>query len=123
MLSATYSLEPVTRYTFTETARDVIHDFKKMSNQTKARLELVALLVTLIITCASALKVFVYLPPRVDKLEADQGAIVSELQAVNLNANSTDIAIAKIEPQLAAINEGISDLKQDIRDMRRTKSE
>lgn len=93
-----------------------------MSTQTKARLELSALILGLILTVASAVKVFVFLPPRVDSLEKVADIQAQKIEAMQIKASATDIAIAGIVPQLAAINEGVSDIKADIRELRNNKA-
>lgn len=90
-----------------------------MSNQTKARLELVALIIGLFLTVASAVKVFVFLPHRVDAVEKNQDAIVADLKEVKAQAAATDVAIAGITPQLNAINQGIFRIESDVRELRR----
>jgi hypothetical protein len=107
---------------FTDTARDMIRDIRTMSTQTKARLELTALLLGLFLTIASAVKVFVFLPPRVDAVEKGQAELVADLKAVQAKAAATDVAIAGIAPQLAAMNQGILRIESDVREIRRAKS-
>lgn len=122
MTTITFSLHaPDPLPCFTDTARDVIRDIRTMSTQTKHRLELAALIVTLVVAGASALKVFVFLPPRVDAVEKVQLDHTAELKAIQVRASATDVAIAGIIPQLTAINQGIIEIKADMRDIRQAK--
>ena len=72
----------------------------------------------LIIAVASALKVFVFLPPRVDALEQSQTSQGAKIEALQAKTSATDVAIAGIVPQLQSINQGVSDIKSDIREIR-----
>ena len=122
MNAITYSLSPLQPPpSFTDTAREVIRDLRTMSTQTKARLELIALVLGLFLTVASAVKVFVFLPPRVDAVEKGQADIMADLKAVQAKAAATDVAIAGIAPQLAAMNQGILRIESDVREIRRSK--
>lgn len=94
-----------------------------MSNQTKARLELVALILGLFLTVASAVKVFVYLPPRVDSVERGQAEMIAEMKEIKAKAAATDVVIAGIAPQLAAMNQGIIRIESDVREIRRVKAQ
>lgn len=94
-----------------------------MSNQTKARLELVALILGLFLTVASAVKVFIYLPPRVDAVERGHVEIMADLKEVHAKAAATDVVIAGIAPQLAAMNQGILRIESDVREIRRAKAQ
>lgn len=104
--------------TFTDTARDIIADLQKMSTTTKARLEFFALVFGLLLTVASALKVFVFLPPRVDALEKADEKRGDEIHALQLKTAATDVAIAGIIPKLDAIDKGVGDIKADVREIR-----
>lgn len=104
---------------FTDTARDVIRDFRTMSSQTKARLELVALVLGLFLTVASALKVFIFLPPRVDAHDEAIREMQGDMKAVQAKAAATDVTIAGIAPQLASMNQGILRIESDLRELRR----
>jgi septal ring factor EnvC (AmiA/AmiB activator) len=116
----TYALRPLDPLpSFTDTARDVIRDIRCMSTQTKARLEHTALILGLILTVCSALKVFVFLPSRVNAHDQAIKEIQADVKAVQAKASTTDVAIARMEPQLAAINQGIAEIKADVRDIRR----
>lgn len=122
MTTITFSLHSPDRLPcFTDTARDAIRDIRTMSTQTKHRLELAALILGLIVTAASAAKVFIFLPPRVTAVERVQAEHTAELKVVNARASATDVAIAGIMPQLAAIQQGVSDIKADVRDLRNAK--
>lgn len=103
---------------FTETAKAIINDLRTMSTQTKARLEFLALAVTLILTVGSAFKVFILLPPRVEALEEKSKQAEEKMDTLQGKASATDVAIAGIIPQLTAIQLGISDIKSEIRDIR-----
>jgi len=123
MHAITFSLhyEPP-RVSYCETAKQTIHAIRNMSAQTKARLELFAIILSVALSISGALKVFVFMPPRVDALEktqADQGADIKVMQA---KASATDVAIAGIVPQLTAINAGVREIKDDIRELRNTKA-
>jgi hypothetical protein len=116
MHSLTFSLSGPPH--FIDTARDVVSELRTMSTQTKARLELLALIVGLVITLASALKAFIYLPPQVDAHERAIEKLAVEVEAVKARASATDVAIAGIMPQLAAIQQGVVEIKADVRDIR-----
>jgi hypothetical protein len=118
MNTVTYSLSPLDPL-FTKTASNLINDIRTMSTETKARLELLGLILTIGLTVASALKIFVFLPPRVDQVEKNQAELVAELKAVQAKAAATDVAIAGIAPQLAAMNQGILRIESDLRELRR----
>lgn len=90
-----------------------------MSTQTKQRLENLALLLGLILTIASAVKVFVFLPTRVETLEKSAESQASKIEAIELKASATDVAIAGIVPQLSAINQGLLRIESDVRELRR----
>lgn len=122
MTTITFSLEPIqSRPSFTDTALDTIHAVRTMSTQIKQRLETLALVLGLLLTVASALKVFVFLPPRVDSLEKTTDEQAKKIEAIQVKASATDVAIAGIVPQLTAINQGIGEIKADIRDIRNGK--
>ena len=106
------------RQTITDTAIAAYHAVRDMSTQTKQRLEMMALILGLVLTVVSAVKVFVLLPPRVDALERNAEEHTRKIEAMQTKATATDIAIARIEPQLAAINAGIAELKADVRQIR-----
>lgn len=115
----TYSLAPFGRGSkYTATGLSIIHDLHKMSTQTKQRIEFVALLLGLLLTVSSAVKVFVFLPPRVDMLERSMVEQGVEIKAIQAKSSATDIAIARIEPQLAAIAQSIAEIKSDVRELR-----
>jgi 5,10-methylenetetrahydrofolate reductase len=69
----------------------------------------------------AAVKVFILLPPRVDSLEDGQKSIVADIKIIQAKASATDVAIAGIVPQLTAINQGVGEIKADIRDIRNAK--
>lgn len=122
MHSITFSLAPLEpRPTFTDTAQDTVRAISNMSTQTKQRLELLGLVLGLLLTLASAVKVFVFLPPRVDTLEKTQAEQAADLKVIQAKASATDVAIAGIVPQLTAINQGIGEIKADVRDIRNAK--
>lgn len=122
MHTITFSLEPIQpRPSFTDTAIETIHAVRTMSTQTKQRLETLALFLGLLLTLASAVKVFVFLPPRVDSLEKTTDEQAKKIEAIQVKASATDVAIAGIVPQLTAINQGIGEIKADIRDIRNGK--
>jgi hypothetical protein len=122
MHTTTYSLRPIQPpASFTDTAREVIRDIQSMSAQAKARLELLAVVVGLILAVAGALKGFVFMPPRLDAHDIAIKEVQAELKAVKEKASATDIAIAGIVPQLTAINQGIGEIKADVRDLRNAK--
>ncbi len=89
-----------------------------MTLEMKHRIELSALVVTTLIAIISALKAFIFLPPKVEA----QGEALREVQVtlkeVQAKASATDVAIARMEPQLASINQGIFEIKADMRDLR-----
>lgn len=122
MHTTTFSLrqfEPPTTPCFTDTAREVMREIRTMSTTTKARIELISLILGLLLTVASALKVFVYLPPRVEALEKVAADLAVDQKAQQARTSSVEVAIAGIVPQLTAINQGVADIKDDIREMRR----
>ena len=122
MHTITFSLhyEPP-RVSYCETARQTYQALRTMSTQTKARLEMIALVLGLVLTVVSAVRVFIYLPSRVDAVEKVQGEHTAELKAIQIKSSATDVAIAGIVPQLTAINQGITEIKGDIRDIRNAK--
>ena len=122
MHAITFSLyyEPG-RPSYVDTAKETIKAIHSMSAQTKARLELLALVLGLILSVGAALKVFVFIPPRVDSLEEGQKAMAADIKVIQARASATDVAIAGIVPQLNAINQGVSEIKSDIRDIRNAK--
>ena len=66
----------------------------------------------------TCVKGFVFVPARVDGHDEAIKALQVEVKDVQGRASATDIAIARIEPQLAAIVGGIAEIKSDIRDLR-----
>lgn len=123
MHTITFSLyhEPA-RPSYIETARETIQAIQKMSTQTKARLELLALVLGLVLSVGAAIKVFIFLPPRVDSLEEGQKSIVADIKVIQAKASATDVAIAGIVPQLTSINSGVKEIRDDIRELRNTKA-
>lgn len=120
MNATTFSLHQFqSRPTLTDTAQDTIRALQKMSTQTKQRLENLALLLGLMLTIASAVKVFVFLPTRVETLEKSDEAQAAKIDAMELKASATDVAIAGIMPQLSAINQGLLRIESDVRELRR----
>ena len=119
MHTLTFSLhhcEP--RRCFVDTAQETYHALCNMSTQTKARLELIALLVALALTLASAAKVFVFLPHRVDAVEKEAAIQAARIEVLQVKGSATDVAIAGILPQLTEIRSGISRIEQEVRDQR-----
>jgi hypothetical protein len=102
----------------TDTAKAIIHDIKTMSATTKARLELLALVVALAVTIGTAFKSYVLQEPRIDKLEERQAELRSQMEVMRAKASATDVAIAGIMPQLVTIQQSLAEIKADIRDLR-----
>jgi len=77
MHSITFSLSCSTpRKSHFDTAKETIHQIRTMSTQTKARFELLALVVTLILSVTASAKVWFILPDKVDRQER----AIAELQ-------------------------------------------
>jgi predicted transcriptional regulator len=121
MHTTTYSLRPIQSASFTDTARDVIRDIQDMSTQTKARLELLGLIVTIILGVSSALSVFVFLPPRVDALEKAEAETSAKIEAIQAKATASDIAVAEMRADVRAIAAGVLRIESDVRDIRNAK--
>jgi hypothetical protein len=117
--SITFSLAPLqSRPSFTETARETIRDLRNMSTQTQKRIELLALIVGLVLTVSSALKVFVFLPPRVDAHDTAIKEVQAELKVVQAKASASDVAVAEMKADVRAIAAGITRIESDVRDIR-----
>jgi len=75
----------------------------------------------LVLTVASSVRVFIFLPPRVSAIESAMVVASAEMKMMQTKATGTELMIARIEPQLAAISQVIQDIKADVRDIRNSK--
>jgi hypothetical protein len=77
MYPITFSLKSIPpRHSYLDTAKDALQQIHTMSAQTKARIELFAIVVTLILSVAATAKVWFILPDKVDRQER----AIAELQ-------------------------------------------
>lgn len=122
MHTITFSLhyEPP-RHCFVDTAEETYKALRNMSTQTKERITFWLGLVISLIAIGSAFKSFIYMPPRLDGIEKEVAAQAVKIEAMQLKASATDVAIAGIMPQLAEIRSGVVRIENEVRDQRNKK--
>jgi len=92
-----------------------------MSTQTQRRLELLSLILTIALGVASAVKVFIFLPPRVDALEESETEIKAKIESIQVKASASDIVVAEMRADVRAIAAGVTRIESDVRDIRNAK--
>lgn len=109
MQATTFSLYyEVPRRSFVDTATESIQSIREMSTQAKARLELLALVVGLVLSVTASAKVWFILPEKVDRQEK----AITELQ---IRRESDREILMKLVWQNDRIVSDISDIKAAVK--------
>ncbi len=76
---------------------------------------------TIALGVASAVKVFIFLPPRVDALEESETEIKAKIESIQVKASASDIVVAEMRADVRAIAAGVTRIESDVRDIRNAK--
>lgn len=116
MHSITFSLHhDAPRRSLVDTASESIEAIQHMSAQTKARLELLALVVGLLLSVGASVKVWVFLPSKVESMERDVTNNAKAIVDLQTRRETDREILLKLGWQYETISRDIADIKAAVK--------